>query len=80
MARILDPDRPAVPRLQVWRDAQGVQLRWPALPAEFVLQSADTLSGAAWTPFPAVIALDGGSHVVNISPEGRTRFFRLETE
>jgi hypothetical protein len=77
VARILDPDNPIAPPLEIGKQAGGLRLRWPVAPEGYVLESATALSGGPWSSFNVPPKVDGDQNLVVLQPETGGRFFRL---
>ena len=65
------------PALSVSLSAGKVTLAWPVSATGFVLQETSALPGG-WTNSTATVTVQGSQNVVNITPAGGSKFYRLE--
>jgi len=54
-----------------------VMITWPAETADYILETADALPAADWTPVPVTPALLDGRFTVLLEAAAQSRFFRL---
>jgi endo-1,4-beta-xylanase len=66
-----------LPAIQITPREQGFRLRWPTVPAGFVLESTETLNAAAWRSAGREAVLVDGVLQLDITPRTAQRFFRL---
>ncbi len=77
LAATLNPAQAsAQPTLQAQRAGDSVRISWPAAAPGFVLQSAPAVNGP-WTPETAAVQTAGNESIVNVSPTGPVKFYRL---
>ena len=68
----------ALPSLSVRREADALQLSWPAGGGCYALEATDALGpAAAWVPVPEIPQETNGLIVLTLSPTTAVRFFRL---
>lgn len=66
------PPTGSTPLILIQSTTGGATLSWLPPATGYVLESAESLAPAAWSPVP-----NGGASPVEVAAEGTTRFFRL---
>jgi len=66
----------ATPIAASWNGTR-LTLAWPISQTDFVLQQTDSLWEPEWSPVIEPPAEVDGNYVLEVTPEGTTRFYRL---
>jgi hypothetical protein len=76
VARITESASPQ-PSLVAQKGEGGISLKWPSNAVGFVLETANSITGSAWSSVPEAPSPAGDFQEYTISPEGMAKFFRL---
>jgi len=65
------------PALSVSQSAGMVIMTWPVSATGYVLQETSALPGG-WTNSTATVTVQGSQNMVDVTPAGKSKFYRLE--
>jgi hypothetical protein len=66
------------PQLNIAYSANSVLLSWPTAAADFILESADSVSASTWTTVTDPPAVNGDQNSLSLTVGAATRFYRLK--
>jgi hypothetical protein len=74
---LLEECKPIETEITATWDGAQLTLSWPMIPADFVLQETEILTEPQWTPVVDAPSEVDGNYVLQITPQGNVRYYRL---